>query len=292
MKTFAAALLLLPLLAFATQIRADDEPEKVKIEFKSGESTPDGCVLKDVTEAGVTLVGNDGVPMFIKWSYTRGDKHFDLRKRACNFKSLSSIISLADFCHDFALDRKEVETLIEGLKLAPTDATLKSRLAALPKYDDLKAPDPEVKPPDEKPIVPDKPDDPPKQPDPTPEVSQLLKIESNEADIVAPLTKELEKLGYKIAAGKDYDVLIKLEVDLKLIKNPKWMGAELYAIYDGTAKYQLFTKADKASFDDKTVESKNVRSNKDKADAKKMILEELSEKLKDPIHNALRRKKK
>jgi hypothetical protein len=288
MKTIAAALVLLPLLAFVTQARAEEDVEQVKIELKSGESVPGA--LKDVSDAGVTLLGGDGSQLFIKWSYTRGDKHFDLRKRACNYKSLSSIVSLADFCHEFALDRKEAEALVEALKLAPTDEKLKTRLAELPKFDDLKPPTPEVKPPD-----PEKqPDPPPKEPDPTPgtTVELVLKLESNEADLVAPLTKALEKLGYKFSSGNDHDILVRLNVDLTLVKNPKWMGAELYAIYDGTVKYQLFGKAEKAAFDERSVEAKNVRSNKDKAEAKKMVLDELADKLKDPIHNALRKRKK
>jgi hypothetical protein len=287
MKTLAAAILLL--LAFTLQAQAQEEVEQLTVELKSGETVKGA--FKDVSDSGVTLVGGDGVPLFVKWSYTRGDKHFDLRKRACNFKSLASIVSLADFCHEFALDRKEAETLVAALVLAPTDESLKSRLGALPKYDDLKTPDvgPEIKPPE----VPEKkPDVPPKEPDPTPESRALLKIESNEADLIEPLKKELEKLGYKISDGKDFDVLVKLEVTLTLVKNPKWMGAELYAIYDGQAKYQLIAKPDKSSFDDKTLEAKNVRSNKDKAEAKKMVLQELAEKLKDPINNALKRRKK
>ena len=288
MKTLAAALMLL--LAMTLPAQAQEEVEQVSIELKSGETVTGA--FKDVSDAGITLVGGDGVPLFVKWAYTRGDKHFELRKRACNFKSLSSIISLADFCHDFALDRKEAETLVAALTLAPTDETLKTRLAALPKYDDLKTPEagpeitPPVKPPEEKP-----PEEKPVPEAPT-DVKALLKIDSNEADLVAPLTAEFEKLGYKVSTGNDYDVLVKLTVELTLVKNPKWMGAELYAIYDGSTKYQLFAKADKASFDDKTVEAKNVRSNKDKAEAKKMVLQELAEKLKDPINNALKRHKK
>src|SRR5262245_25173605 len=117
MKTFALALVML--LVIGAQVRAEDEVEKIQIEFKSGEKTPEGGVLKDVSETGVTIVGADGVPFFIRWSLVRGDKHFDLRKRACDYKSLASIISLADFCHDFALDRKEAEALVEALKLSP-----------------------------------------------------------------------------------------------------------------------------------------------------------------------------
>ncbi len=287
MKTLAVSFLLL--LAFTLQAQAQEEVEQLTIELKSGETVKGA--FKDVSDAGITLVGGDGVPLFVKWAYTRGDKHFDQRKRACNFKSLASIISLADFCHEFALDRKEAETLVAALALAPTDETLKTRLAALPKYDDLKAPDagPEIKPPDKPPV--EKPPEEKPLPEPT-EEKALLKIDSNEADLVAPLTAELEKLGYKVSSGKDYDVLVKLDVELTLVKNPKWMGAELYAIYDGSTKYQLFGKADKASFDDKTLEAKNVRSNKDKAEAKKMVLQELAEKLKDPINNALKRRKK
>lgn len=288
MKTLAAALVLLLAMTLPTQ--AQDEVEQLSIELKSGETVKGA--FKDVSDAGVTLVGGDGVPLFVKWAYTRGDKHFELRKRACNFKSLSSIISLADFCHDFALDRKEAETLVAALQLAPTDEAVKTRLAALPKYDDLKAPEagPEIKPPvkpEEKPR-----EEKPLPPEPTTDEKAILKIDSNEADLVAPLTAELEKLGYKVTTGSDHDVLVKLNVELTLVKNPKWMGAELYAIYDGSTKYQLFGKADKASFDDKTVEAKNVRSNKDKAEAKKMVLQELAEKLKDPINNALKRRKK
>ena len=160
MKTLAAALVLLLAMTLPTQ--AQDEVEQLSIELKSGETVKGA--FKDVSDAGVTLVGGDGVPLFVKWAYTRGDKHFELRKRACNFKSLSSIISLADFCHDFALDRKEAETLVAALQLAPTDEAVKTRLAALPKYDDLKAPEagpeikppvkPEEKPPEEKPLPP------------------------------------------------------------------------------------------------------------------------------------------
>jgi hypothetical protein len=285
MKTLAASLLLLVGLCALAQ--AQDDIERVKIEFKSGEVKE--AVLKDVTEQGVTLIGDDGSTLFIKWSYTRGDKLFDLRKRACNYKSLSSIVALADFCHDFALDRKEAETLVEALKIAPTDEKLKARLAALPKFDDIKPP--VEKPPEPKPVPKPEPKPEP-EPGPAPGGVKVLKIECNEADLVPVLARALEKYGYKQAEGAEFDVTVKVTAELTLVKNPKWMGAELYAIYDGTAKYQLMAKGEKSSFDDRTVEAKNVRSNKDKVEGKKMCIDELVDKLKDPIHNALRKRSK
>jgi len=289
---------LLLLLAFsACPLTADDEVEKVTLELKSGETV--SGALKDVTDAGVTLVGGDGVPLFLRWAFTRGDKHLELRKRACNYKSLSSVVSLADFCHDFALDRKEAECLIVALQIAPTDESLRTRLAALPKFKDLTAPEtpgPEIKPPEKTPDTPPEktPDKPPeKTPEPkNPDKPLVVKLECAETDAYATLSKELEKLGYKIASSKEkeFDVTVNIGLTFVLVKNPKWMGAELYAIYDGTCQYKISDKGAREPFEDKTVEAKNVRSNKTKVEAKALCLERLLERTVDALDRALKKR--
>jgi len=287
----ALSVALLALLALALpSLGAQEEVERVKIELKSGEAVEG--VLKDVSDSGVTLVGNDGVPLFLKWAYTRGDKHFELRKRATNYKSLSSIVKLADFCHDFALDRKEAEALTAALQLAPGDEDLRKRLDALPKFSDLKTPDrpgPDIVKPEPKPEPQPEPEPEPK-PEPASGRKPVLKIECTDPDAVASLAKEMENLGYKISSGKDYDVQVRLELNLTLVKNPKWMGAELYAIYDGTCEFQALEKAAKTPFESKSVEVKNVRSNKDKAEAKRMTIDELMVKIRGELDKALKKR--
>ncbi len=261
-RTFSAIVVLM--FAFAAVNAQSSVGDDIKLQLKSGE-TLDGRV-KAVDEDGLKLDIGDGIELFVRWSYTRGDKHFELRKRASDFTKLESVLKLADFCHDFAMDEQEYLVLIQALKLDPGHKEARDRLKALPKVDGAEIPAlPGTKPDVAKPDVP-KPED-PKPDDPLPpptrgmfKVFLSFKTEDSAAD--EWFREELSTLNYKFGSKTDHEIRIEIDLTLTLTKNPKFMGAELYAIYDGKMTWKLFKKDENKAFAEGTEKAENVRRDK------------------------------
>lgn len=258
MKTATAILLLLVLGMSAL---AQDKPaDKLTLKLKSGEEF-EGTVKKS-TEEGVSLDLGEGLVLFVRWGFIRGDKHLDLRKQATDYTKLASIIKLADFCHDNALDKEEAFVIVSGLKLEPANKELRERLAKLPKVEGLEVPDEPGKEPQPQPLPEPEPE--PKDPVPLPPPTRAafkvyIEMVNEDSAAVTWLTEEFEKMKYTIGTKTDHEMHLKVTLEFTLKANPKFMGAELYAIYDGTLKYELFRKGEKKSFDNGSSEATAVR---------------------------------
>ncbi|MBX3474186.1 MAG: hypothetical protein KF754_07365 [Planctomycetes bacterium] len=259
MKTATTILLLLALCAVA---QAQDKPaDKLTLKLKSGEEF-EGA-LKKATEDGVSIDLGDGLVLFVRWAFVRGDKHLDLRKQATDYTKLASVVKLADFCHENALDQEEAFVLAAGLRLEPANKVLRDRLAKLPRPEGLeipgepgKEPQPEPEPKPE----PEQPKDPVPLPPPTRTTFKVyIEMVNEDAAALTWLTDEFNKMKYQIGTKADHEMHLKVTLDFTLTANPKFMGAELYAIYDGKLKYELFRKAEKKSFGTGNSESKQVR---------------------------------
>lgn len=183
--TSAIAVLILLVMG---SVNAQDE--KLELHLKSGDSFEGTLIEAD--EDGVTLE-NDGLKVYFKWSYCRGDKHFDLRKTATDFKAANSVIKLADFCHEFAMDEQELDVLKAALKLKPGNASILTRMEALSEAMEPDIPEIEEPAPEE-----------PKEPDPEPEVEKPEDTEPKESDpppTIPPYQVFLEcKDNYKFGA--------------------------------------------------------------------------------------------
>lgn len=268
MTRISSAIVVL-MLAFAAVNAQSSVGDNIKLHLKSGE-TLDGTV-KAVDEDGLKLDIGDGIELFVRWSYTRGDKHFELRKRAADFTKLESVLKLADFCHDFAMDEQEYLVLIQALKLDPGHKEARDRLTALPKVEGAEVPPlPGTKPDEPKPDDP-KPDDPkpddPKPDDPLPPPTRgmfkvFLSFTTEDSAADEWFQEELGNLNYKFGSKADHEIRIEIDITLTLTKNPKFMGAELYAIYDGKMTWKLYKKGDKKPFAEATEKAENVRRDK------------------------------
>lgn len=266
MTRSAACVLLLALLAglIAAQDGGDAQPDKTTIHLKSGEDLEGN--LKKVDEDGVTLDIGDGMVLLIRWPYTRGDKHIDLRKRATNFQNLASVLKLADFCHEFAMDTEEAFALAAALKLAPTRKDLRERLNALPQPQGLEVP-PEPgtdTQPEPEPEPKPEPGEDPKEPKPLPPPTRgtfkvYIEMVNEDAAAVTWLTEQFEQMRYKVGSKSDHEVVLKVDMTLTCTRNPKFMGAELYAIFDGSLTYTLTKKGESKSFATDTVKNKDIR---------------------------------
>lgn len=261
MKTATTILLM---LALCVAVQAQDKPAeaaKLTLKLKSGEEFEG--TLKKSTEEGVSLDLGDGLVLFVRWGFIRGDKHLDLRKQATDYTKLASVIKLADFCHDNALDSEESHVLVSGLKLDPANKSLRDRLAKLPKVEGLEVPEEPGREPQPQPQPEPQPEE-PKDPTPLPPPVRstfkvYIEMVNEDAAALTWLTEEFEKMQYKVGTKTDHEMHLKVTLDLTLKANPKFMGAELYAIYDGTLKYELFKKGEKKNFSASSYESKGVR---------------------------------
>ncbi|MHC4841640.1 MAG: hypothetical protein ACYTDT_11925 [Planctomycetota bacterium] len=257
----AISLLALVFLASGT---VTAQEETIELQLKTGDSFEGKLVKND--EDGVTL-DVDGTQLFIRWAYTRGDKHFELRKKATNFRSAKSVIKLADFCHEFAMDEEESHMLVAALKLKPGNPALLKRLEALPKVEGLKIPGKEDPVPEDPTPEDPNPEDPtPEDPEvedpppPTPTKARYkVFLECDDSVAKDWLEDHIKDYQYKLGHKRDYFVRVEVEVKLILIKNPKFMGAELYAIYDAEATYKMYKKGEKKAFADETFKTKDVR---------------------------------
>jgi hypothetical protein len=280
MNRLAFSLVAVALLAVA----GFAQDEQLALYLKSGDILTGS--VKKVDEDGVKLDIGDGIELFISWDYTRGDKHYDLRKTATDFSKIDSVLKLADFCHTFAMDEEESYVLVAALKLQPENEEVRTRLKELPKVEGLEIPgdDTPIEPkPDVKPEPePDKPLPPPTRK----QVTVFVKMQAKDDTAETWMTDQFTKMNYKLGTEKDHEVKLQLELDLKLIKNPEFMGAELYAIYDGTLTWKVFKNGEKASFADKTVKIENVRRDT-RDEARTRIRTELCEEAFTQIHNEL-----
>ena len=283
MKSLASSLLLIALLAVTGQA----QDQQIELVLKSGD-TLTGTVKK-VDEDGVRLDIGDGIELFISWDYTRGDKHYDLRKGATDFSKVNSVLKLADFCHAFAMDEEESYVLVAALKLDPENEEVRTRLKELPKVEGLEIPGEEAEP-----VVP-KPDV--KVPDPTEtdkplppatrkQVSVFVKMQTKDDTAETWMTEHFTEMNYTLGTEKAHEVKVQIEINLKLIKNPEFMGAELYAIYDGDLTWKVFKSGEKASFADKTVKIENIRRDT-RDEARARIRTDLCEEAFTQIHNEL-----
>ncbi|MBZ0136913.1 MAG: hypothetical protein K8I27_11125 [Planctomycetes bacterium] len=253
MKTLTFSLLCVALLSVVSF--AQDGDDELQLHLKSGDVLPG--TVKKVDEDGIKLDIGDGVELFIRWEYTRGDKHYELRKSATDFTKIKSVLKLADFCHDFAMDEQESYVLVAALKLEPKNEEVRQRLKELPEVGGLEIPGETVKPDPEV-----KPDPMPEDPLPPPtRTTFTVWVKMTEKDDAAEtwMYEHFEEMNYKTGTEKDHEIRIELKLDMKLIKNPEFMGAELYAIYDGTLEYKLFRKGESAPFDDGSVKKENIR---------------------------------
>lgn len=258
MTKLISALTILILLAVGG-VEAQDE--KLELHLKTGNSFEGKLVKAD--EDGVTL-DVDGLKLYFKWSYTRGDKHFELRKKATDFKSIKSVIKLADFCHEFAMDEQESHVLAAALKLKPGNPALMKRLEALLEVEGLDVPGKErpvpEEPKDPEPEDPEPEDTEPKEPVPPP-TSPPYKVFVECKDNIAEswIEDHLKEYSYKIGHKTEYFVRLEVEVEMILIKNPKFMGAELYAIYDAVLTYKMYKKGERKPFGEGSHKTKDLR---------------------------------
>lgn len=259
MKRLTFSLLCVALLA-VTGALAQDDSKQLALYLKSGDVLTG--TVKKVDEDGVKLDIGEGIELFIRWDYTRGDKHYELRKGAADFSKIKSVLKLADFCHEFAMDEQEAWVLAAALKLDPGNQAIRDRLKELPKVEGLEIPGEgeTAKPEPEPEPKPEVKKDPDPLPPPTRKGFSVFVDMVKEDDTAKTWMEEhFEEMSYKVGSEKDHEIRAELEVKLTLIKNPEFMGAELYAIYDGTLTWKLYKKGERAAFATNTVKSEGVR---------------------------------
>jgi hypothetical protein len=215
----------LPLLALCLACGGVWASERTSLHLKNGDVL-EVQVLEVEDEA--LKVRMDGLEVSIRWTFLRGDRHLDLRRQALDNESVDSLMRFADFCREFALLDEERETLTRVLTLAPGNVQAQERMRAMPVPQESEPDEPEPEPA-------------PAEPAPEPEDKRLrVRVDSADGTAVQWLKRELERLGFRAVDDDDYAVRIVLEVALKLVDNPRFMGADVYAIYDGNLRYRFF----------------------------------------------------
>jgi hypothetical protein len=275
--------LLLASAAFAQQ------DETIRLHLKTGNALTG--VVKLVDEDGVKLDIGDGIELYIRWSYTRGDRHFELRRRATDFNNIESVMKLADFCHYFAMDEQEYLVLVQALRLNPLHTEARERASALPPVPgtDLPPEHPAETPSD----VVERPPQPEPADDPLPPATRgpfnvMLEFASQDNVAEAWFRDELGKLNYRFGSRRDHEIRIELSLTLTLITNPRFMGAELYAIYDGALEWKLYRSGEREPFATGTERTEKVRRNS-KAEAMNEARRHVMEDALNKIHNRLER---
>lgn len=240
------------------------EPEQITLYLKSGDAL-DG-VVKLVDEDGVKLDISDGIELYIRWSYTRGDRHFELRRGATDFSSIESVLKLADFCHDFAMDEQEYLVLAHVLRLNAGHTEARERLEALPAVPGANVPPlPGTSaPPPPGPTVEQPPTNGRAEPEPLPPATRapfnvFVQLENPDPTAETWLNEELARLHYTLGTRRDHEIRIAIDLKLVLVRNPRFYGRELFAVYDGTLKWQLFKKDEKEPFAQSTEKAEGVR---------------------------------
>lgn len=259
MKTRALLTLFLLILG-AAAVCGQEAGKTVKIRLKSGESV--GGILQKIDEEGVTLKGDDGIALFLRWSLVRGDLHYDLREEATDLESVASLLKLADFCHEFALDKKEVEVLRKAEGIEPSNPDVLRRLEELGEAAGAPADDPPETDPGDEPEGPDpdpEPEDPqPKDPPAGGEELPSVSVSCDDEDVRTALVEALAEAGFSVVL-KDGEIRVEVEVELELKNNPTFYGKELFAIYDGKLVYKLFRPGEKKPFREKTANEEDCR---------------------------------
>lgn len=255
MKSLTFSLALIALLSVGALAQDSDS---IDLRLKSGDVLPG--TVKKVDEDGVKLDIGDGIELFVRWEYTRGDKHYELRKGATDFTKIKSVLRLADFCHDFAMDEQESYILVAALKLEPKNEEVRQRLKELPKVEGLEIPGEDSAPVE--PEVKDEPKDEPKDTLPPPTRGTFkVYVKMKEKDDAAEtwMYEHFEEMNYKTGTKDDHEILVELTLEMTLIKNPEFMGAELYAIYDGSLGYKLYKQDEASPFDSGNVKKDSIR---------------------------------
>jgi hypothetical protein len=179
--------------------------------------------------------------------------------------------------------------LVAALKLKPDNEEVRARLKELPKVEGLEIPGEDTPQPEAKPDP--KPDTQPDEPKPLPpptrkQVTVFVKMQTKDDTAETWMNDQFTKQNYTLGSDKDHEVKVQIDITLTLVKNPEFMGAELYAIYDGTLTWKLFKKGENSSFADKTVKIENVRRDT-RDEARARIRTELCEESFVQIHNQL-----
>jgi hypothetical protein len=254
--------LLIPVLLLGLMATAAHASETERIHLKNG-TVLDARVVS-VNEDGLK-VDLDGMELFIRWTFTRGDRHLDMRKEATDYRDIASLMRLADFCHEFALDEEEYRTLAFVLRIDSSHYEARERIRQLPSVEGVTYPgkgsaDPAE--PDD-PVDPAEPAEPePQEPEPQePEDAPLrVFVGSDDAEAATWLRDELGRLDFEVVSeSAEYDVRIVLDVELELIENPRFMGADVYAVYKGEMRYRMFRRGESDSTVARTVKVDRLR---------------------------------
>lgn len=251
------------LLCFGVCALAQGTGGNESIHLKSGEIL-EGKLVK-VDEDGLKLDLGDGIQLFIRWSYTRGDKHFELRKGVTDYKKLASVMKLADFCHEFAMDEQEAYALAAALKLEPNSKEARDRLAVLPKVEGVERPGDT----DPKPVPTPDPDPKPDDPLPPPMRGMFkvwVKMTQEDSTAEKWFKDQLDTMNYKQGTEKDHEMRLEVTVKITITNNPEFMGAELYAVAAAELTWKLFRKDEKTAYAEKKHNVSDVRrDNRDEA---------------------------
>jgi len=242
------------LCLFATVAHAS---ETKRLYLKSGDFLD--VKILNVDEEGLK-VDLDGIELFIRWTFTRGDRHYDLRREATDFRDIPSLMRLADFCHEFAIDDEQYRVLAIVLRIDPSHYVARERIRQLPVVEGEDVPDPSpADPTDPAPSDPAPSDPTPAEPA-TPEVTrQRVLIVSEDEEAVEWAKREFGRLDFDVVDGTEYDVRLVLDVKLELIENPRFMGADVFAVYKGELRWRLYRKGQDRTVEDRTVKVDRVR---------------------------------
>lgn len=258
-------MLLIGVLSLAALgVSAQESPGEFKLHLKTGEILEGEFQSAD--EDGVRLDIGDGVELFIRWAYTRGDTHFELRKKQTDFDDFESTMRLADFCHEFAMDEQEAYVLVAALKLDTDSKEARERLEALPEIKGLEIPGGASEPEVEEPGPAG--DDEESAPQTRGPFTVWIDMKSDDDATATWLAERFGGEDYPVGGRNDHEIRIEVEIELKLIRNPKFMGAELYAIYDGSMTYRAYRSGEDRPLAVDTVKVDEVRRDtKDEARA-------------------------
>jgi hypothetical protein len=234
----------LPLLIACLACAGVLASERTSLHLKNGDVLE--VYVLEVNEEAVKVRMN-GLEIAVRWTFLRGDRHLDLRRQALDEDDVGSLMRFADFCREFVLVDEERETLTRVLTLAPGHVQAQERMRAMPT--------PDTEPEDEP-----EPEPTPAEPAPEPEDRRLrVRVDSADGTAVQWLKRELERLDFRVVDDDEYAVRIVLEIDLKLVDNPRFMGADVYAVYDGELRYRFFKPGASEHYVRYAEEAKGIR---------------------------------
>jgi hypothetical protein len=290
MRTRFASVLLIMLLAGTSAWAQEDEAGRTRIYLKTGESFSGVVIHTD--ERGVKLDLGQGLELFIRWNYTRGDRHVLLRRGAVNFQDVVSIVRFADFCHDFALDEHEAEALKLALRIDPDNGDLRARLERV----ELllrRAPEPEPPAPAPVPPVVERPA--PREPDPAPseartppapETRAIFYFSKGDAATEAVLKQNMKDFGYQEGTRRRHDYRVEIEAKVTMIRNPTWFGAELYAVFEGEIHVKIFRQGETEHFGERFYRVPETRAD-NRAEASRIVRRDLCRQASQSLHTII-----